>query len=78
MDFAKELLVVVFIALVPTVPVAVLAWAMFRRRRGVAHPDVAAGRAPETPFAALSVVGLVITVVVVFVLALTIAARLLA
>jgi hypothetical protein len=75
MEFGMELLVIVLIALVPTVPIAVLGWALLRRRRR-AQSDVTAGTAPETPFAAFSVVGLVITVAAVFFLAITIAARL--
>lgn len=69
-----ELLVVVLIALVPTVPFALLGWALLRRRRR-GGADVASGTAAETPFATMSIVGLVITVAVVFFLALTIAAR---
>ena len=47
-----------------------------RRRRAAA--SVTEGSAPETPFAAISMVGLVITVAAVFFLALTIAARVVA
>lgn len=78
MDFSQELLVIVLFALVPTVPVAVLGWALLRRRRSRAEADITSGTAPETPFAAFSVVGLVITVAAVFFLAITVAARLIA
>jgi uncharacterized protein (TIGR03382 family) len=73
-DPLLELATIVVIALIPTVPIAVLGWAFVRRRRRTAA-DVSSGRAPETPFAALTIVGLVITVAVVFILAATIAAR---
>jgi len=72
-----ELLVIVLFALVPTVPIAVLGWAFLNKRRSRAG-NVTEGSAPETPFAAISVVGLVITVAAVFFLALTIAARVVA
>lgn len=75
-----ELLVIVVFALVPTVPIAVLGWALLRRR-GRARADAAGvteGTDPATPFAAISMVGLVLTVAAVFVVALTIAARLVA
>jgi hypothetical protein len=78
MEFGMELLVIVVIALVPTVPIAVLGWALLRRRKRRAEADVTSGTAPETPFAAFSLVGLAITVVAVFFLAITIAARIVA
>jgi hypothetical protein len=78
MEFGMELLVIVLFALLPTVPIAVLGWALLKRRSRRAEADVTAGTAPETPFAAFSVVGLVITVAAVFFLALTIAARVIA
>jgi hypothetical protein len=74
-EFGLELLAVILISLVPTVPVAVLGWAIIRRTRRRGGEDIASGQAPETPFAALSVVGLVITVAVVFFLSLTLVAR---
>lgn len=73
-----ELLVIVAFALVPTVPIALLGWALLNRRRRSQAANVTEGTAPETPFAAISVVGLVITVAAVFFLALTIAARVIA
>jgi hypothetical protein len=76
MEFGMELLTIVLFALVPTVPLAILGWAFLNRSRRRRGATVTQGTAPETPFAAFSVVGLVLTVVAVFFLAITIAARL--
>ena len=75
----KELLLVAFIVLVPTVPVTIFLWGYLgrgRRRRGVsAEHELEAGRSPATPFAAISIVGTVIAVAAVAVLLLVIAVR---
>lgn len=75
----KELLLVVFIVLVPIVPVTIFLWGYLgrnRRRRGVsAEHELEAGRSPATPFAAISIVGTVIAVAAVAVLLLVIAVR---
>jgi hypothetical protein len=75
----KELLLVVFIVLVPTVPLTFLAWSLLSRRRSrrgvsVEH-ELEAGRSPATPFAMISVVGSVIAVAAIFVLLLVVAVR---
>lgn len=76
---AKELLLVAFIVLVPTVPVTIFLWSYLGRRRsrpGVsAERELEAGRSPATPFAAISIVGTVIAVAAVMVLLLVIAVR---
>lgn len=75
----RELLLVVFIVLVPTVPLTILAWnflARHRSRRGVsAEHELEAGRSPATPFAMISIVGSVIAVAAMAVLLLVIAVR---
>ena len=75
----KELLLVGFIVLVPTVPVTFLAWNFLtkhRNRRGVDEErEIEAGRSPATPFAVISVVGSVIAVAAMTVLLLVVAIR---
>jgi NO-binding membrane sensor protein with MHYT domain len=73
----EEIGTVVLFSLLPAVPVAVLGWLLFRRRRRAAS-DIAAGRSEETPFAALAVVGLFFTAAAAIFLALTLLARWLA
>jgi len=76
---AKELLLVAFIVLVPTVPVTMFLWSYLGRRRsrpGVsAEHELEAGRSPATPFAMISIVGSVIAVAAVAVLLLVVAVR---
>jgi hypothetical protein len=75
----KELLLIGFIVLVPTVPVTFFAWNFLtkhRNRPGVSEErEIEAGRSPATPFALISVVGTVIAVAAVTVLLLVIAIR---
>jgi hypothetical protein len=75
----KEILLIVFIVLVPTVPVTVYAWNFLsrnRNRRGVSEErEIEAGRSAATPFAMISVVGGVIAVAAVTVLLLVVAIR---
>ena len=75
----KEILLVAFIVLVPTVPVTFFAWnflSRYRNRPGVsAEHEIEAGRSPATPFAVISVVGSVIAVAAMTVLLLVIAIR---
>ena len=74
----KELLLVAFIVLVPTVPITIVAWNFLarHRRRGVsAEHELEAGRSPATPFAMISIVGSVIAVAAMAVLLLVIAVR---
>jgi hypothetical protein len=75
----KEILLVVFIVLVPTVPVTFLAWNLlgrYRNRPGVStEREIEAGRSPATPFALISIVGSVIAVTAMAVLLLVVAIR---
>jgi hypothetical protein len=75
----KEILLVGFIVLVPTVPVTFFAWNFLtkhRNRPGVSEErEIEAGRSPATPFALISVVGTVIAVAAVTVLLLVVAIR---
>jgi hypothetical protein len=75
----KELLLIVFIVLVPTVPVTLFAWNFLsrnRNRRGVSEErEIEAGRSAATPFAMISVVGGVIAVSAITVLLLIVAIR---
>jgi hypothetical protein len=71
---AKELLMIVFIVLVPTVPAAIYAWTIFGRRRGRSH-EIESGRSSETPFAVITYVGTAIAGVAVLTLLLVVAIR---
>ena len=75
----KEILLVGFIVLVPTVPVTFFAWnflGRYRNRRGVSEErEIEAGRSPATPFAMISIVGTVIAVAAMTVLLLVVAIR---
>jgi hypothetical protein len=74
-----ELLMIVFIVLIPTVPVAFYAWTVVERRRGRRREglerEIEAGRSPATPFAVISVVGSAIAVLALLTLLLVIAVR---
>jgi hypothetical protein len=75
----KELLLIGFIVLVPTVPVTIFAWSFlsrYRNRPGVSEErEIEAGRSPATPFAMISIVGTVIAIAAVTVLLLVVAVR---
>jgi hypothetical protein len=73
----KELLVIFFIVLIPTVPVTFFGWRLLsRRRRGRSEEiEIETGRSPATPFAVISVVGSVIAVAAFFALLLAVLAR---
>lgn len=75
----KEILLVAFIVLIPTVPVTFFAWNFLgrhRNRRGVSEErEIEAGRSPATPFAMISVVGTVIAIAAMTVLVLVIVIR---
>lgn len=75
----KELLLIGFIVLIPTVPVTLFAWSFLgrrRNRRGVSEArEIEAGRSPATPFAMISIVGTVIAIAAAMVLLLVIAIR---
>ncbi|MBA2741031.1 MAG: hypothetical protein H0U46_03365 [Actinobacteria bacterium] len=73
----KELLIIVFIVLIPTVPLTFLGWSFLGRRRTARgqEQEIESGRSPATPFAAISVVGGVIAVVAVLTLLLVVAVR---
>ena len=75
---AKEFLIILFIVLVPTVPLTIFAWSYLgrQRRRGTsAEREIETGRSPGTPFAAISVVGTAIAVAAAAILLLVIAIR---
>lgn len=76
---AKELLLIGFIVLVPTVPVTIFAWnflSKHRKRPGVSEErEIEAGRSAATPFAVISIVGTVIAAAAVAALLLVIAVR---
>ncbi len=77
-DSAKELLVIVFIVLVPTVPLTILAWSLLGKRRMARRSEgveIESGRSPATPFAVISVVGTVIAVAAMLTLLLVVAVR---
>jgi hypothetical protein len=75
----KEILLVAFIVLIPTVPVTFFAWnflSKHRNRPGVSEErEIEAGRSPATPFAMISIVGSVIAVAAITVLLLVVAVR---
>jgi hypothetical protein len=73
----KELLVIFFIVLIPTLPVTFFGWTLLsRRRRGRSEEiEIETGRSPATPFAVISVVGSVIAVAAFFALLLAVLAR---
>ena len=74
----KELLIIGFIVLVPTVPLTIFAWSYLgrNRRSGTnAEREIEAGRSPGTPFAAISVVGTAIAVAAMAILLLVVAIR---
>ena len=73
-DSVKELLMIVFIVLVPTVPATIYAWTVLGRRRAAGH-DIESGRSSDTLFAVITYVGTFIAVVAVFVLLLVVAVR---
>jgi hypothetical protein len=76
---AKEILLIAFIVLIPTVPVTIFLWSYLGRRRsrpGVsAEHELEAGRSPATPFAMISIVGSVIAVAALSILLLVVAVR---
>jgi cytochrome c553 len=72
----RELLFVLFLVLVPTVPVTVALTLLFRRARTpVDASEVARGRSAATPFRLLSIVGGVATLAVFLVVLLVIGVR---
>lgn len=73
-DSVKELLVILFIVLVPTVPATIYFWLLLGRRRAAGH-GIESGRSPETPFAVITYVGTFIAFVALFVLLLVVAVR---
>jgi hypothetical protein len=75
----KELLLVAFIVLVPTVPVTIFLWSYLGRRRTARGlgpgREIETGRSPSTPFAMISIVGSVIAAAAITVLLLVVAVR---
>jgi hypothetical protein len=75
----KEILLVAFIVLVPTVPVTIFLWGYLgrrRARRGLTHDqEIESGRSPATPFAMISIVGSVIAVAALAMLVLVVVVR---
>jgi hypothetical protein len=70
----RELLFVIFIVLVPTVPVTLLGW-HFLQRRGRRGQEIESGRSAATPFAAISLVGTAIAFAAVAALLLIVSVR---
>ncbi len=78
-SLGRELLAVLAAVLAPTVPASdYLAAVVTRRRRRRLETDVAAGRAPETPFVVLASVGAALAAVAFVAVLVTLAARSLA
>lgn len=80
MNSTLELLAIVVIISLPTLPASLYLAAALRRRRSARSEmrDVAAGRASETPFVVIATVGTAIAGVATLAVALTILARALA
>ena len=75
----KALIFVLFLVLVPTVPVTVLlVRAMRGARQGQAADDLVSGRAASTPFRLISIIGCAITIAVFLALAIVLGAQSLA
>ena len=72
---AWELLGILFIVLVPVVPVTYAAWRYLGGRRSARGEEIKSGRSAATPFAVISVVGSAIAVAAVLTLILVIAVR---
>ena len=72
----RELLLIGFIVLVPTVPITFFAWTLLgrRRRRGM-EQEIESGRSSATPFAMISIVGSVIAVAAIAVLVIVVLVR---
>jgi hypothetical protein len=70
-----ELLAIVFIVAVPTVPVTYLLWGTLASGRNERSREVTSGRSSGTPFGLLGIVGTVVLVACVFVLLLVIGVR---
>jgi hypothetical protein len=77
-DSVWELLGIVVIVLVPTVPITYLAWNFISSRRTSPRSEAAeieSGRSAATPFAAISVVGTAIAIAAVLTLLFIVAVR---
>jgi hypothetical protein len=69
-----ELLGIILIVAIPTIPITYFLWTTLRSGQRESR-EVASGRASATPFALLSIVGTVVLIVAVLVVLLTIAVR---
>jgi sulfite dehydrogenase len=73
---ARALIFVLFLVLIPTVPVTVLlVRAMRAPRQGPAESDLVSGRAASTPFRLISIIGCAITIAVFVALAIVLGAQ---
>jgi len=70
-----ELLGIVFIVVLPTVPISYVLWAAVVSRRIPRSDEVTSGASSATPFALLSIVGTVVLVAAVLTLVLVISLR---
>jgi hypothetical protein len=70
-----ELLAIVFIVAIPTVPVTYLVWTTLAHGRGKRAREVTSGASSATPFALLSIVGTVVLLAAVAVTVLVIGSR---
>ena len=71
----KALLFVLFLVLIPTVPITIAVSRAMRSRRMPAERELTAGRASSTPFRMISVVGMAITAGVFAALLIVLAAQ---
>jgi hypothetical protein len=70
-----ELLAIVFIIAVPTIPVTYFVWTTIAEGRGKRAREVKTGDSSATPFALLSIVSTVVLVVAVAVMLLVLGSR---
>lgn len=77
-DSVWELLAIVAIVLVPTVPVTYLAWGFVGGRRSARGQEIESGRSSATPFAVISLVGTAIAIAAVLTLVIVVVVRALA
>lgn len=76
MDGVLELVAIVLVVLLPTIPVVMLLGRALRRTRPDSGPEeVVVGRRSDTPFVLIGWVGVVVGVVALLAVTLTLAAR---
>lgn len=74
-DSVWEVLAIVFIVLVPLVPLTYFAWGFVGGRRSARGQEIESGRSAATPFAVISMVGTAIAAAAVLTLLLIVAIR---